>query len=119
MTDTYISFYLRNNRIHIFVDALRGIGSPKYVCFMMANDGKNLILCPYKTKDFHSHRVPQDVYRGKRSFELASMRLCQILTIEFGWDRRKSYRIPGRIIEDKQLVIFDLRMASQIGELKG
>jgi len=25
MADTYISFYLRNNRIHVFVDALRGI----------------------------------------------------------------------------------------------
>ena len=32
MADTYISFYLRNNRIHVFVDALRGIGSPKYIC---------------------------------------------------------------------------------------
>lgn len=116
MADTYISFYLRNNRIHIFVDALRGIGSPKYVCFMIANDGNTLILAPYKKKDFHSHRVPQGVYRGIRSFELASIRLCQILTIEFGWDTSKSYRIPGRIIEDKKIVFFDLRLANKTGE---
>lgn len=116
MADTYISFYLRNNRIHIFVDALRGIGSPKYVCFLIANDGNTLILSPYQKKDFHSHRVPQDVYHGKRSLELASIRLCQILTVEFGWDSSKSYRIPGRLVEDKKVIVFDLRSATKIGE---
>ena len=116
MADTYISFYLRNNRIHVFVDALRGIGSPKYVCFMIADDGKTLILAPYKRKDFHSHRVPKDVYHGIGGFNLASMPLCQILKVEFGWDSSKSYRIPGRIVEEKKIVIFDLRLASKIGE---
>ena len=81
MTDTYISFYLRNNRIHVFVDALRSIGSPKYVCFMIAEDGNTLILSPYKRKDFHSHRVPQDVYHGIGGFNLASMPLCQIVQL--------------------------------------
>ena len=118
MADTYISFYLRNNRIHIFVDALRGIGSPKYVCFLIADDGKTLILAPYKKKDFHSHRVPQAVYHGKRSLELASIRLCQLLAVEFGWDSSKSYRIPGRLVEDKKIVIFDLPCATIIGEEK-
>ncbi len=116
MANTYISFYLRNNRIHIFIDALRGIGSPKYVCFMIADDRNTLILSPYRKKDFHSHRVPQDVYHGKGSFYLASMPLCKILTVEFGWDCCKSYRIPGRLVEDKKIVVFDLRLATQIGE---
>ena len=114
MADTYISFYLRNNRIHIFVDALRGIGSPKYVCFMIADDGNTLVMSPYKKKDFHSHRVPQDVYHGIGGFNLTSIRLCQILTVEFGWDSSKSYRIPGRLDEDRRIVVFDLRSASKI-----
>ena len=116
MADTYISFYLRNNRIHVFVDALRGIGSPKYVCFMISDDGNTLILAPYQKKDFHSHRVPKDVYNGTRSLNLTSIRLCQILTTEFGWDSDKSYRIPGRLDEDRKLVVFDLRFASKIRE---
>ena len=116
MANTYISFYLRNNRIHIFVDALRSIGSPKYVCFMIADDGNTLILSPYRKKDFHSHRVPQGVYLGNRSLELTSMRLCQILIAEFWWDSSKSYRIPGRLVEDKKIVVFDLRLATKIGE---
>ena len=114
MTDTYISFYLRNNRIHVFVDALRGIGSPKYVCFMISEDGNTLIMRPYGKKDFHSHRVPPDVYHGIGGFNLTSLRLCQILTAEFGWDSSKSYRVPGRVNEDKRIVVFDLRRASKI-----
>lgn len=116
MADTYISFYLRNNRIHVFVDALRGIGSPKYVCFMISDDGNTLILSPYQKKDFHSHRVPQDVYHGIGSLNLTSIHLCQILAAEFGWDCSKSYRIPGRLEEDKKVVVFDLRFASKIRE---
>ncbi len=116
MADTYISFYLRNNRIHVFVDALRGIGSPKYVCFMISDDGNTLILSPYRKKDFHSHRVPQDVYQRIGSLNLTSIRLCQILTAEFGWDSSKSYRIPGRLDINKKIVVFDLRFASTIRE---
>lgn len=114
MTDTYISFYLRNNRIHIFVDALRGIGSPKYVCFMISDDGSTLIMRPYGKKDFHSHHVPQDVYHGIGGFNLTSIRLCKILSAEFGWNSDKSYRIPGWLDENRRIVVFELRRASKI-----
>ena len=114
MTDTYISFYLRNNRIHIFVDALRRIGSPKYVCFMISDDGCTLIMRPYGKKDFHSHRVPQNVYHGIGGFNLTSIRLCQILTTEFGWNSDKSYRVPGYVDENRRIVVFNLRLANKI-----
>ena len=116
MTDTYISFYLRKNRIHIFVEALRGIGSPKYVCFLIAEDGGSLVLAPYDRKDFHSHRVSPTVYNGKRSLELASIHLCKLLSAEFGWDCSKSYRVPGRISKMHGVAVFNLRMASEIGK---
>ena len=111
MAETYISFYLRNDRIHIFVEALRGIGSPQYICFLMGNNGDSLVLAPYDKKDFHSHRVPQSVYRGKKSLELASIRLCKMLTASFDWDANMSYRVPGTIIEQQKIVIFDLKNA--------
>ena len=114
MTDTYISFYLRNNRIHIFVEALRGIGSPRYVCFLIAEDGGSLVLAPYDKKDFHSHRVSPTVYNGKRSLELTSIRLCKLLSAEFGWDCSKSYRVPGRVSKAHGVVVFNLRMAKSM-----
>ena len=79
MTETFLSFYLKANRIHVFVDALREIGCPVNICFMIGENGKTLILKPYPKKDFHSHRVPQDVYRGKKSMEVSSLRLCRII----------------------------------------
>lgn len=111
MAETHISFYLRNNRMHIFAEALRGIGSPQYICFLMGNNGESLVLAPYHKKDFHSHRVPQSVYRGKKSLELTSIRLCTMLTASFHWDASMSYRVPGAIIEQQKIVVFDLKNA--------
>ena len=86
MTDTYISFYLRANRAHIFVEALRGIGEPKNICFLIDENGERLVLAPYPKKDFHSHRVLQSVYDGSRGMEVCSMKLCRILAARYKWN---------------------------------
>lgn len=111
MAETHLSFYLRNNRIHVFVEALRGIGSPQFICFLMGDNGTSLVLAPYDKKDFHSHRVPQSVYRGKNSLELTSIRLCKMLAANFQWNANMSYRVPGTIIERQKIVVFDLTNA--------
>lgn len=61
MADVYISFYLKANRIHIFMDTLRSIGSPKRICFMIEENGRTLLIAPYAQKDFKSHEVPDPV----------------------------------------------------------
>lgn len=114
--NTYISFYLRNNRIHIFIDALRGLDSPKFVSFLIDEAGNNLVLIPYNKKDFYSHRVPLSVYQGKKGLELTSIRLCRLLAKKFSWDINKSYRIPGIIYSRQKIVIFDLQKAISIKE---
>lgn len=114
MMDTYLSFYLKNNRIHIFVKALREIGCPKYICFMLSEEGNSLLLAPYERKDFHSHRVPATVYNGKSSLELTSIRLCRLLATEFDWDCGKSYRVPGKVSKTQGVIAFDLNNAREI-----
>ena len=114
MNDTYISFYLRANRVHIFVDALRGIGHPKYICFMIEQNGRTLALTPYPKKDFYSHRVPPSVYNGSKSMEVSSKRLCRILADLYGWDLEASYRVPGTIIQKQNVVLFYLDEAEVI-----
>jgi len=111
---TYISFYLQNNRIHIFIDALRGLDSPRFVSFLIDEDGNNLVLIPYNKKDFHSHRVPLSVYQGKKGLDLTSIRLCKTLAKKFSWDINKSYRVPGIIHSRQKIVIFDLQKAMPI-----
>ncbi len=114
MTETYLSFYLRYNRIHIFVDALRGIGCPKYICFMIQTDGNSLAVIPYDKKGFLSHRIPADDYDGVIGMEVCSMKLCQIISSLHRWDADCSYRVPGIVYEDQKAVIFDLLQAEII-----
>ena len=64
MAETHLSFYLKAYRIRIFIDALRGIGSPSRICIMLEENGKRLLIAPYTHKDFRSHRVPSKVYEG-------------------------------------------------------
>ena len=114
MGDTYISFYLRANRVHIFVDALRIIGSPKFICFLLNEKNKTLAVIPYKKKDFRSHRVSPDVYDGTDGMEVCSMKLCQIISNLYDWDSGRSYRIPGFVLKDHSAAIFNLRKADVI-----
>lgn len=112
--NTYISFYLRNNRIHIFIDSLRGIDSPKFISFLIDEKGNNLVLIPYDKKDFHSHRVPVSVYQGKKGLELTSIRLCKTMAKKFSWDTNKSYRVPGIIYNQQKIVVYNLLKAVSI-----
>lgn len=114
MDETFLSFYLKTNRIHVFADALRKIGSPGNISFMVGENGKTLIVRAYPQKDFHSHRVPKDVYRGKKSMEVSSLRLCRIMAEMQYWDTTCSYRVPGVIFPRQGICVYYLDQAECI-----
>ena len=114
MIETYISFYLRSNRIHVFISALREIGEPSRICFLMGENGHSLLMVPYGKRDFRSHYVSKDVYAGCDSLEISSMKLCRIIAFIHQWDLRQSYRAPGRIFSEEQIVLFNLDRAITI-----
>lgn len=114
MMETYISFYMKVNRIHIFVDALRGMGEPSRICFMISENGENLLITPHDKRDFKSHGVPQEVYTGTGVMEISSIKLCRIIAKIHNWDLGRSYRVPGKVYEKKQVAIFDLGKAEAI-----
>ena len=114
MSNTFISFYLKDNKIHIFTDTLHSLGNPDRICIMMEQKGKRLLLLPHTKKDFVSHRVPEAVYKGTDSMEVNSKKLCRLLADQHGWDVSRSYRAPGVIIQEKKLAAFDLARAEII-----
>lgn len=114
MNDTYISFYLKAYRIHVFVNSLRGIGSPSRICFMISGDGKNLLVKPYPKRDFKSHSVPDKVYKGEGGLDISSFKLCGLIAQMQHWDGNHSYRIPGTVFSEKKIAIFDLTKAEVI-----
>ena len=114
MKETFISFYLRCNRIHVFISALYGIGSPHRICFMISADGNYLLLTPYAKRDLKSHAIPPQVYHGTMSCGIHSYKLCHILAGQFHWDLNRSYRVRGWVDERKQAAVFDLASAKVI-----
>lgn len=97
MADVYISFYLKANRIHVFMDTLRSIGSPQRICFMIEENGRTLLIAPYAQKDFKSHEVPDSVYAGSSSLEINSLRLCSLVAKLHGGGQRKVIPSPRQI----------------------
>ena len=116
MNSTHISFYLRASRIHVFAEALRSIGSPRRICFLISADGQTLLMRAHKTRDFRSHKVPRNVYMGERSLEISSYKLCGILAGLHGWDLRCSYRVPGTVRKDRDSILFYLTKAEVTGK---
>lgn len=106
MEETYISFYLRAGRIHVFIDSLRAINCPRRICFMIDNDGKNLLMIPYSKIDFISHKVPDKVYQGRGCLEISSLNLCKLIANMKNWNKNNSYRVPGKINSKINAVVF-------------
>lgn len=114
MDETNISFYLRTNKIHIFIEALKKIGKPHRICFMLDKTGESLLLVPYEKADFISHKVPAGIYNGKTDMDVSSMKLCRILANRLNWDTDFSYRVPGVVLADKNVIKYDLTKAEKI-----
>ena len=109
-----ISFYLKSNRIQVFTKALRGIGSPRRICFMISSDGRSLLLAPYEKRDLKSHSIPPQVYKGVGDCKINSYKLCRLLAGQHHWDLNCSYRILGKVYPDQHLAVFDLASAIEI-----
>ena len=110
---TYVSFYLKDGKIHVYADAIRSIGSPNFIRFLLNHDSSSMIMEPYHKKEFQSIRVKKD---NKISHELyfRCRPLCRLIEHTRGWNHSQSYRIPGRLIQNQRIVLFDLTQAIPI-----
>ena len=117
MHETFISFYLAGGRVHIKADAVRGIGEPPFLRFLIAKDGKSMVMEPYNRKVFASMRVPPTMYKktGQRArMEIKCAPFCRYLAAYLRWDESSTYRVPGRILLQQRFVLFDLTSAYSI-----
>lgn len=104
--------------IRIPRSALRGIGDPKFVRFLVKNDGTSLIMEPNVRMDLKSHRVP--LHKGEHwKLEITSTRLCRLLQSKTGWVDGESYRVPGLVYVNQRKAVFDLESAETIPRVIG
>ena len=112
--NTYVSFYLKEGKVHVFCDAVRSIGEPHFIRFLLNKSGTSMIMEPYDKKEFQSIRVPKSVYSRTGKMEFRCKPFCRLLEYALCWDGERSYRIPGRIIHKQHIILFDLTRASVI-----
>jgi len=115
---THISFYLDCSTLRVFINAVRRIGSPTYVRFLLNPDDFRMAMEAYDKKELTSFKVPQKLFSDSKgtSMRIHSKRLCSLLAMRMGWNVTKSYRIPGDIFLKHQMVIFDLSKAVVLNE---
>ena len=114
-TDTYISFYLRGSKIHVFRKTLAELGNPQFVRFRIHEDGNSMVMEAYSKKDFQSHRVPKKNREGW-SLEIHSKPLCRIMMKHLNRNETQSYRIPGVAYPSQRIAVFDLTAAVMINQ---
>ena len=44
---TYVSFYLKDGVAHVYAEAIRFLGQPNYIRFLLNGDGTSMIMEPY------------------------------------------------------------------------
>ena len=112
--NTYVSFYLRGNRIRIFRSTIRFLNTPPFIQFRFNDDGSSMIMEPNEVRSFTTLRVPENIYNDNGSMAIGSKALCRILADKLDWDINSSYRVPGRLIPSQGIVVFDLSKAELI-----
>lgn len=111
---TYISFYLKDGAIRVYTEAIRFLGQPNYVRFLLNGDGSSMVMEPYHKKEFQSIRVRKNADRKLKKMHFSSAYLCRLMTFALGWNPEKSYRVPGRYIPAQKIVVFDMTKATII-----
>jgi len=108
-----MSFYLARNTFRVFTDAVRRIGHPGYVRFLIHPDDLRMAMEAYGKKEPTSFKVPQRLFSDSKgtSMRIHSKPFCHLLAGRMGWNTARSYRVPGEIFSEQQVVIFDLSQA--------
>lgn len=113
---TYISFYNKTGEIRIFKRAIRAIGKPSFIRFLLHQEKRMLLIEPYEKISFTSFRMPKNFEDDNGRFDVYSKAFTRLISRAMGWDSQRSYRIKGEIDENKKTIIFDLSKAEIITE---
>ena len=111
---TYISFYSKTGCIRIFKASVRAIGLPKFIRFRINEDATSLLLEPFDRISLTSFRVPANLNEEEGNMEVYSKGFIHGLSQRLGWERGRSYRVPGKVLPQQGVVLYDLTQAQEI-----
>ncbi len=109
--NTFISVRLTSGSIRIFKEAIRLMENPKFIRFSVNEEGALLAVEPYHRKTFTSFAIPRNLYSYSGAMVVYSKSLCALLYNRLNWNEDKLYRIPGIILKEQKVAVFDLTNA--------
>ena len=108
----YITFSFADGRITVFKSALEDLHWPAFYRFLYNSSEKQFAIQACKEEAPGSHRSPR--LKLGDSCEIKSKALVRLLYRDGRWEIAHSYRVPGRIVTEQNLIEFDLRQAIQL-----
>ena len=109
-----VTIDLKKYRIRIMRNTLNALGRPEYIQILINPSAKEIVIHKSLVEDYLAHKVTYKKVKNK-SYELYSRNLiqsiqdvCPVLIEE------RSYVIPGKVIQDGNLVKFSLDDAEMI-----
>ena len=108
-----ITLDLKKQRIRIHNNTLHLLDDPSYIDLLVNPDQKVLAVRASKSSFPFSHRI---VYNSQQDHELYSkVLLRQLRILHPDLESHNSYRLYGKYIQDKQLVLFEMNNMLQLG----
>lgn len=111
----YISICYLKGEIRLFKSTIIGLNIPSYVKIYVNKERDLLAITSDKDKTLLTHKIPKNIYDKKWKMIVYSKKLCNVLYEKMQWDRSKSYRIPGEIMEKGAVACFELKKANISG----
>ena len=109
-----ISFCEKFGRIIVFKKTLELLGFPAYYRFLFDPEGQSFAVQSCEMDDEGSHKLPKLI---KNDYcEIKSLALVKFIYKSCRWNGEISYRIPGQMVPNHNLVRFDLNKALEIHE---
>ena len=104
----FISICYLNGGIRLFKDTIRDLDMPSYVKIYIHREQNFLAIISDEKQTLITHKIPKDIYDKRWKMIIYSKKLCNIIYEKMQWDKRKLYRVPGKIIEKGFVACFEL-----------
>lgn len=102
----YITISCKFNRIAVRRACLLLIGSPKYIFFMVNDNGKSAIIKPAIGNEKDAIRVTSSCYSRSSVFYFGGKVLIASIAAAMKWRRGSTYRVAGNLMEN-EMMFFD------------
>jgi hypothetical protein len=100
---------LKKDRIRIHKNTLRAIGIPNYVLLLVNPDERTLAVLRSDRSDPRAHHIPSAPLEIQRTYELYSRSLIKNLRdVCRDWNDSQSYRMYGEVIQNENMVRFNM-----------